>query len=383
MEGGDDDDVIILATDESLGSPLLDLDVHPEGSTYSEHDEAVEESEKKKRERAMRFDIKMEEEGEEKEVMDAKIERGKTLIAKLSKTVGKVRQDALFLLGTDKMSTKDVLAIFDIHGPSSVEWINDSSCNVVWDNSSSATDALVSLGKNIICEVERGSEDAEMPLVTTQEEKNKDDNPTDEEPKILVEEVSDQSTASSQSDYWRLGPSHKKAAFLIIRRATTGDCKVTGASRHSRYYLLHGNPNIPGQPRGISTKRLRMIRKRRRGEGDIDKMDAETSSGVPVDECMTGVVGEHGAKRDSRLKMRADDEACGVDAWDRSEVDLDDVSVKLPEGLPRGDLRGKLRPHRDLRKVLESRREEERPVSMQIKANLEDGDSDRKVLVSN
>ena len=84
---------------------------------------------------------------------------------------------------------------------------------------------------------------------------------------------------SSDRDYWRVGPSHRKAEHdLLIRRARTGgewkpsiklylltlymyigDCKEKGSSKYSRYYLLHGNPNIAGQPRGISTKKLRQL----------------------------------------------------------------------------------------------------------------------------
>ena len=42
--------------------------------------------------------------------------------------VGSLRPEAIFLAGTDNMSTKDVLGLFKVYGPSCIEWINDSSC---------------------------------------------------------------------------------------------------------------------------------------------------------------------------------------------------------------------------------------------------------------
>ena len=40
------------------------------------------------------------------------------------------------------MSTKDVLKYFEVYGPSHVEWIDDSSCNVVFKDNFSAKRAL-------------------------------------------------------------------------------------------------------------------------------------------------------------------------------------------------------------------------------------------------
>ena len=127
-----------------------------------------------------------------------------------------------------------------------------------------------------------------------------------------------------------------------------------------------------------------MIRKRRRESEDDEEMTVDPSKKSALtfaDECMTEIVEDHAAKRDSRLRMRADDELRGVDAWDRDRKKINEVPIELPKGLPVGDLRGKLRPHRDLRKVLESRREEDRPGALKIKANLEDKEGDREVLL--
>jgi len=50
---------------------------------------------------------------------------------------------ALHVFGIDSMSTKDIMSYFGDYGPSWVEWINDSSCNVVFEDTASVTRVLV------------------------------------------------------------------------------------------------------------------------------------------------------------------------------------------------------------------------------------------------
>lgn len=51
--------------------------------------------------------------------------------------------------GTDDMSTEDVLEYFGKYGPAAIEWIDDSSCNVLWNDKISAARALFFLSKPI------------------------------------------------------------------------------------------------------------------------------------------------------------------------------------------------------------------------------------------
>ena len=64
---------------------------------------------------------------------------------------GEARPEALHIFGTDSMSTKDIIAIFSAYIPSHLEWINDSSCNVVWKEGDdfSVKRVLSSLGQEI------------------------------------------------------------------------------------------------------------------------------------------------------------------------------------------------------------------------------------------
>jgi len=52
----------------------------------------------------------------------------------VDRVVEESRELALHVFGVDSMSTKDIMQYFGDYGPSWVEWINDSSCNVVFED---------------------------------------------------------------------------------------------------------------------------------------------------------------------------------------------------------------------------------------------------------
>ena len=56
------------------------------------------------------------------------------------------RPDALHLYGVDTLSSADCMRYFSAYGPTFVEWINDSSCNVLFADAGSASRALVGTG---------------------------------------------------------------------------------------------------------------------------------------------------------------------------------------------------------------------------------------------
>eukprot|EP00887_Chlorella_sp_A99_P005449 scaffold1.g5449.t1 len=57
------------------------------------------------------------------------------------------RPEAVHVYGVDLLSTKDVLSYFTDYGPTFCEWINDSSCNVLFADAATAKRAVVGLGK--------------------------------------------------------------------------------------------------------------------------------------------------------------------------------------------------------------------------------------------
>lgn len=63
-------------------------------------------------------------------------------------TFQEFRQEALHLYGVDNMSTDVVFTLFPAnHQPTFLEWINDSSCNVIFEESRAALDAYLGVTK--------------------------------------------------------------------------------------------------------------------------------------------------------------------------------------------------------------------------------------------
>ncbi|KAG2501703.1 hypothetical protein HYH03_000204 [Edaphochlamys debaryana] len=63
------------------------------------------------------------------------------------------RPEAIYLYGVDVMSTKEVLSYFGEYGPVFVEWLDDSSCNVLFADANSVKRALVGKGTPLPPEV--------------------------------------------------------------------------------------------------------------------------------------------------------------------------------------------------------------------------------------
>jgi hypothetical protein len=62
---------------------------------------------------------------------------------------GKVRPEVLHVYGVDLVGTADLLAFFQVYGPSYVEWINDSSCNVLFPDEFTVKRLVVQMGVGV------------------------------------------------------------------------------------------------------------------------------------------------------------------------------------------------------------------------------------------
>jgi len=103
----------------------------------AERAEAFEEEEKRKA-RAAKFGVEFTE-------MDEGLEDGLLEEAKEASNMAEQRMNAVHVYGVDKMSTGNIMSCFSGYGPSWVEWINDSSCNVVFEDDPSAARVLFTL----------------------------------------------------------------------------------------------------------------------------------------------------------------------------------------------------------------------------------------------
>lgn len=201
------------------------------------------------------------------------------------------RFEAIHMYGTHDMSTQDVFEYFGKYGPASIEWINDESCNVVWLDKVSAVRAFHGLSSPISGMPVTGKCDAFKEDIEKQEQeegesesqgrsillvsKNREVELYDEnEDKAMDEDEDKENGAVKKSEgtihvseigipvppgYWRLGISHPKSKYVLLRFAKRTDRKPFRAERFSQYYKKYGNPNYGGIKGLISqSKKLRM-----------------------------------------------------------------------------------------------------------------------------
>ncbi|XP_027059609.1 nuclear cap-binding protein subunit 3-like isoform X3 [Pocillopora damicornis] len=217
-------------------------------------------------------------------------------------TDGETRSDAILIHGVNEMSTEDVFAYFRDFAPGSVEWIDDSSCNVVWDDEFTASRVLMAVGKQL-------------------------ENPT------VDEDISD-----AVEVRWKIGPPHPKAKCLLLRLATKKDKKLPGAAGRSMYYLINGKANDTGQGRrkGIvsSSRKRKLLKEQERvkhmysGGPEVvflDKIDTEKEEKMDIDEPPLKIVvnndGQPERNEPGNLRMRMHADAIEDDD---SESDEDD-----------------------------------------------------------
>ncbi|XP_057295497.1 nuclear speckle splicing regulatory protein 1-like isoform X2 [Hydractinia symbiolongicarpus] len=165
-----------------------------------------------------------------------------------------MRNDAILLHGVNNMSTKDVFDYFKLFGPETLEWIDDCSCNVVWDDEVSMLRAMDGMSKTYA-------------MLKTYKSNSKDNTIQDDvaPPVTIKEEVEEDEAASDAieieddeidpKDVWRIGLPYKSQYNLFLRPATIKDKKLPGAAQRSEYYLKYGkNPNNTDRAAGILSK---------------------------------------------------------------------------------------------------------------------------------
>lgn len=57
------------------------------------------------------------------------------------------RPEAVHLYGVDRLSTRECMQYFEEYGPARVEWLDDSSCNVVFADPGTAKRAMIGKGR--------------------------------------------------------------------------------------------------------------------------------------------------------------------------------------------------------------------------------------------
>uniref|UniRef100_A0A3B3ZH41 Nuclear cap-binding protein subunit 3 n=1 Tax=Periophthalmus magnuspinnatus TaxID=409849 RepID=A0A3B3ZH41_9GOBI len=228
--------------------------------------EAIEKKEK----RAQRFHFQAEESAPQRNVCLDK--------DSIKKAIPRVRLEALHMSGVDDMSTQDVFGYFREYPPAHIEWIDDTSCNVVWLDEDTCVRALVNTSR-----MPRPSDTVpadQTDAADDQSESSKGTDSQSESSKGTLSQSESSKGTDSQSEQQRYGqpireqqryrqndlrPALKpfKGNKLLLRFATHDDKKEPGAARRSRYYMKYGNPNYGGMKGILSNSWKRRYHNRR------------------------------------------------------------------------------------------------------------------------
>ncbi|XP_069801305.1 nuclear cap-binding protein subunit 3 isoform X1 [Dendropsophus ebraccatus] len=238
--------------------------------------EAIE----KKEQRAKRFHFRADVNDNQRDVvLDLEMMR---------KAIPKVRLETLHVSGVDEMSTDDIFSFFKQYPPGYIEWLDDTSCNVVWLDEVTAARALLNLSTMPTDGNNKKSEESISAKSKTdryndssedeaEEGEVDEDNPSDaeeEEPEKKVLSTMDTLSQAEQDSLMkndvRLSLKTFKGNQLFMRFATKEDKKELGAARRSQYYMKYGNPNYGGM-KGILSNSWKRRYHSRRVQRDVTK----------------------------------------------------------------------------------------------------------------
>ncbi|XP_078278464.1 nuclear cap-binding protein subunit 3 [Rhinoraja longicauda] len=275
-----------IAVQRSLKDLIPDTSRHYEnkaGTFITGIDVTSKEAVERKEQRARRFHLSAEVNvTQRKVVLDKEI---------LREAIPKIRLEALHVTGVDEMSTEEIFAYFKEYPPSSIEWIDDSSCNVVWLDDVTAARAMINLsvgadmGKEAAGDAKHSSktqdgsnehdpaeraedeeEEGELEKDPANTEEVECKPPADPE----LETLSQAEQASILQNQLRPAIQAPQGNKLQVRFATREDHKEMGAARRSQYYMKYGNPNYGGM-KGILSNSWKRRYHARRVQRDVLK----------------------------------------------------------------------------------------------------------------
>jgi len=184
-----------------------------------------------------------------------------------------IRSTAILVYGVQDMSTKDVFQYFKLYGPESLEWIDDFSCNVVWEEEKSVMEAMDNLSKTYTMlsrlKQTQGSGN-DTTSVVNEPITVKDEIDNDEIEEISSNTVLIEDQEINPKEIWRIALPWKTSE-LYFRPATIKDKKLPGAAERSEYYLKYGkneNATKLGSGGVISKSRKRKLERMRQTAED-------------------------------------------------------------------------------------------------------------------
>lgn len=222
--------------------------------------------------------------------------------------VASFRKEALHLFGVDELSTNEVFDYFKSFKPFAVEWINDSSCNVVWKNEIHAANAINGSS------VEYNEDESESFL------KNE---PEMEDGEVESDKSKFAKRLPPQGCRWRKGIKSIKKHQIYMRFVRKTDRKVKGAEARSKYYVKFGNPNY-GNMKGLLSASMRT--KLRAKNVDIEQENESDRRPVIYDEgsgdLSDGEIEEFGTSGEKKTPINEEP----IKLLSKSKIDFDKKS---------------------------------------------------------
>ncbi|XP_064619821.1 nuclear cap-binding protein subunit 3-like [Lineus longissimus] len=120
------------------------------GDFVTGFDITSKEYQERKAKRAKRFGIEHEVAAVSQEDLNSLYESLGITEESMSKGERGIRPEAIHIRGVENMSTQDVFAYFTEYAPGNIEWIDDSSCNVVWLDPMTAARAMINMSRSYL-----------------------------------------------------------------------------------------------------------------------------------------------------------------------------------------------------------------------------------------
>ncbi|XP_055982929.1 nuclear cap-binding protein subunit 3 [Sorex fumeus] len=304
------------------------------GSFITGIDVTSKEAIEKKEQRAKRFDFRS-----EVNIAQRNVALDRDM---MKKAIPKVRLETIYICGVDEMSTQDIFSYFKEYPPAHIEWLDDTSCNVVWLDEMTATRALINMSSLPALDKIR-SRDANEEKSSEKSKKDKQEDSSDDE-EAEEGEVEEENASDVELDTLSqveeesllrndLRPANKlaKGNRLFMRFATKDDKKELGAARRSQYYMKYGNPNYGGM-KGILSNSWKRRYHSRRIQRDVIKKRALIGDDVGLTSYKhrhSGLVNvpEEPIEEEEEEEVEEEEEDQDMDADDR-------VVVEYHEELP-------------------------------------------------
>ncbi|KAL5972094.1 Nuclear cap-binding protein subunit 3, partial [Taenia solium] len=154
------------------------------------------------------------------------------------------RMDTLHVWGTHDLSTKDLLDWLEEYNPKGVEWIDDSSCNILMQSENIVLRVLNKLAEPFDRRIALAAMAAVVSTMDADDNSGFVESP-DGSKNVPV--VGATTNLMPPNGRWFKSVSSPERAFcLYFRIAHKSDVKLPGAERRSNYYRRYGNPNYGG-----------------------------------------------------------------------------------------------------------------------------------------